>query len=246
MECSRCHRVWHVGGPQCPTCGEPAIVESRSESEEVSAPPGASPQGEEGSERPPVRFSRRDFIIGAVAGGAAATVAVLLPVTLIGDGDGDEPPGDGPGAAAEPAVVLTTYPRQRIGSLSELKQGQPLDFEFPLQGQPNFVVKLGEPAKGGLGPDGDIVAFSYLCAHMGCPLIGQYKDEHKILGPCPCHFTTYDLRNNGMVVLGQATQNLPQISLAVEDDDVYATGMMGLVYGFRDNLRDAEPVEATS
>jgi arsenite oxidase small subunit len=243
MECSRCHRIWHVGEPQCPTCGSPAIEALQPKGE--LPPQEASARNEDGQEGARLRFSRRDFIIGAVAGGAAATVAVLVPVTLIGDGDGDEPPGEGP-AASEPAVVLTTFPRQRIGSLSALKQGQPLDFEFPLQGQPNFLVKLGEPAKGGVGPDGDIVAFSYLCAHMGCPLIGQYKDEHKILGPCTCHFTTYDLRNNGMVVLGQATQSLAQISLAVEDDDVYATGVIGLVYGFRDNLLDAEPVEATS
>ena len=70
------------------------------------------------------------------------------------------------------------------------------------------------------------------------------QGEHKILGPCPCHFTTFDLRNNGMVVLGQATQNLPQVTLAVEGDDIYATGLMGLIYGFRDNLLDAQPVEA--
>ena len=143
-----------------------------------------------------------------------------------------------------PVVVLMTYPRLRIASLSQLQQGQPVDFEYPLQGQPNFLIKLGAPASGGVGPDGDIVAFSYICTHMGCPLIGQYKDEHKILGPCPCHFTTFDLRNNGMVVLGQATQNLPQVTLAVEGDDIYATGLMGLIYGFRDNLLDAQPVEA--
>lgn len=244
MECSKCHRVWHVGGPQCPTCGAPANVESRSESEEVSAPPAASPQPQPAEERRPRGFSRREFIIGAIAGGAAATVAVLLPVTLIGDGD--EEPGGGPMRIDGPGVVLVTYPRQRVASLSQLKQGEPVDFEYPLQGQQNFLVKLGEPAQGGVGPDSDIVAFSSICTHMGCPLTGQYKDEHKILGPCPCHFTTFDLRHNGMVVLGQATQNLPQITLAIEDDAVYATGTMGLIYGFRDNLLDAEPVEALS
>ena len=142
-----------------------------------------------------------------------------------------------------PGVVLVTYPRQRVASLSNIRQGEPVDFTYPLQGQQNFLVKLGEPAQGGVGPDSDIVAFSSICTHMGCPLTGQYKDEHKIIGPCPCHFTTFDLRISGMVVLGQATENLPQITLAIEDDDVYATGTMGLIYGFRDNLLDAEPVE---
>ncbi len=243
MECSSCHRIWHVGGPQCPSCGAPAIEESRPGPEEVSQPSSASPQPQPAEECRRRGFSRREFIIGAIAGGAAATVAVLLPVALIGDGD--EEPGGGQ-AGDGPGVVLVTYPRQRIASLADLKQGEPVDFEYPLQGQQSFLVKLGEPAQGGAGPDGDIVAFSYLCTHMGCPLIGQYKDQHKIIGPCPCHFTTYDLRKNGMVVLGQATENLPQITLAVEDDDVYATGSVGLIYGFRNSLLDAEPVEAPS
>ncbi len=241
MECSRCHRIWHVGEPQCPTCGSPAIEESRREPEEASPAAGASPQPEPDAGRATLRFGRREFIIGAIAGGAAATVVILLPVALTDDGD-EGSSASLPGAD-DTGVVLMTYPRRRIASLSDLKRGEPLDFEFPLQGQQAFLVKLGASAKGGLGPDGDIVAFSYLCAHMGCPLVGQYKDEHKILGPCTCHFTTYDLRNNGMVVLGQATQNLPQITLAIEDDDIYATGTMGLIYGFRDNLLDAEPVE---
>ena len=244
MQCSKCQRVWHVGGPQCPTCGAPAIEESGPSSQEVSQPPGAGQQPELATAGRGRGFSRREFIIGAIAGGAAATVAVLLPVTLIGDGD--EAPGEGPARVDGPGAVLVTYPRQRIASVSNLKQGEPVDFEYPLQGQQNFLVKLGVPAQGGSGPDGDIVSFSYRCTHMGCPLVGLYKDEHKILGPCTCHFTTFDLTKNGMVVLGQATQNLTQITLAIEDDDVYATGTMGLIYGFRDNLRDAEPVEVAS
>ncbi len=242
MECSRCHRVWHVGEPQCPTCGFPAIEALQPKGE--VPPQEASAGDEDGQVGTRLRLSRRDFIIGVIAGGAAASVAVLLPVTPIADGD--EGPGGGPMRIDGPGVVLVTYPRQRIARLSDLKQGEPVDFEYPLQGQQNLLVNLGEPAQGGVGPDSDIVAFSSICTHMGCPLTGQYKDEHKILGPCPCHFTTFDLRHNGMVVLGQATQNLPQITLAVEDGDIYATGMMGLVYGFRENLADAVPVEAGS
>ncbi len=242
MECSRCHRIWHVGEPQCPTCGSPAIEALQPKGE--LPPQEASAGDEDGQEGTRLRFSRREFIIGAIAGGAAATVVILPPVALTDDGD--EGPGDGPPRIDGPGVVLVTYSRQRIASLSDLKQGEPVDFEYPLQGQQSLLVKLGVPAQGGVGPDGDIVGFSYLCTHMGCPLVGLYKDEHKILGPCTCHFTTFDLTKNGMVVLGQATQNLTQITLAIEDDDIYATGTMGLIYGFRDNLLDAEPVEALS
>jgi arsenite oxidase small subunit len=192
------------------------------------------------------RFSRRDFIIGAIAGGAAATIAVIVPVALI-DGDGGSTVIEPTPAGGTPsAVVLGTYPRQKVASLSRLKVGEPIDFDYPLEGQQNFLIKLGDAAAGGLGPDGDVVAFSYLCTHMGCPLVGLYKDQHKVLGPCTCHYSTFDLRHHGMVVLGQATQNLPQVTLSLDGDDIYATGIMGLIYGFSDNLAGAAPAEVTA
>ena len=79
---------------------------------------------------------------------------------------------------------------------------------------------------------------------MGC-VLDQYMPEHNALGPCPCHFSTFDLANNGMVTLGQATQNLPQVLLSVEDDDIYATGVIRLVYGYADTLQGAPMVEVS-
>ena len=236
MECSQCSRIWHAGGPECPTCGAPAIVA------------GTTQEGQEPEERKPTTFSRRDLIIGAVVGGAAASVAILLPVGLTewtGDGDGGAAVAD-PTNGGQPAVVLATFERQKIASLSDLSPGEPFDFSYPLEGQTNFVVKLGAPATGGVGEESDIVAFSYKCTHMGCPLVGLYKQEHKILGPCACHFSTFDLTRNGVVVLGQATENLPQITLETDGDDLYATGVMGLIYGYRNNVLDGQRVEATA
>ena len=63
-----------------------------------------------------------------------------------------------------------------------------------------------------------------------------------MLGPCPCHFSRFDLSKNGSLILGQATQSLPQILLEVEKEEIYATGVMGLVYGFWDNLEDGTPL----
>ena len=106
-------------------------------------------------------------------------------------------------------------------------------------------VKLGEPVAVGSGPDGDIVAYSALCTHMGC-VVSEYQPEHRALGPCPCHFSTFDLANNGMVVLGQATQNLPQVLLSVEGEDVFATGVVRLVYGYANTLEGGQLVEVSS
>jgi arsenite oxidase small subunit len=143
-----------------------------------------------------VGVSRREFLYAGGAAGAGAALFVFLPKMF--KPDGTEVPG----------AVVGLYPQIEVAKLSELQEGVPVFFDYPQVGQANILVKMGEPVNGGVGPDGDIVAFSRICTHMGCP-IGEYKHDHKILGPCPCHFTTFDLIHGGMVTLGQATQNLP-------------------------------------
>ncbi len=126
-------------------------------------------------------------------------------------------------------------PEVKVGSISQLAEGELLDFRYPLREQSNFLVKLGVQANGGVGPSRDIVAFSYLCSHMGCPLQGLYNREHKMLGPCPCHYSRFDLSKGGILILGQATQSLPQIVLETKGEDIYAIGVTGLVYGYQKN-----------
>jgi arsenite oxidase small subunit len=136
------------------------------------------------------------------------------------------------------ALKVATYPRRRIGRVSQLKADQPVSFQYPWKDvySTNMLVKLGVPAGGGIGPDQDIVAFSTLCTHMGGPLAGQYRGRYKVLGPCPFHLTTFDLTKHGMVVAGQATESLPQIVLETKGDEIWATGVMGLIYGYHSNL----------
>ena len=141
-------------------------------------------------------------------------------------------------ADVSPGVQRLTdaYPEIMVGKVSELADGELVDFRYPLEEQTNFLVKLGVSANGGVGPAGDIVAFSYLCSHMGCPLTGLYNKEHKMLGPCPCHYSRFDLAKGGILILGQATQSLPQIVLETRGDDIYATGVTGLLYGYQNNV----------
>jgi arsenite oxidase small subunit len=48
--------------------------------------------------------------------------------------------------------------------------------------------------------------------------------------------TTFDLTKHGMVAAGQATESLPQIVLETNGDDIWATGVMGLIFGYHSNL----------
>lgn len=164
-------------------------------------------------------MSRRELLLGA---GAAATVITLAGL-----------PGEA--LAQKWQALKVDYPRKKIGTLSALKKGVPVEFDYPYAKVSNMLVKLGVPAGGGTGPGNDIVAFNQLCTHMGASIAGTYKDQHQALGPCPLHLTTFDLTRHGMVISGHATESLPQIVLETQGDDIYAVGVMGLLYGHGSN-----------
>lgn len=185
-------------------------------------------------------LSRREFLAWGVATGAVAASGVVIPVALLAEDETETPPGEEP--PTTPAVV-TIYPRVPVAAVSQLSAHSVVDFQYPTESVPASLFKLDRPAAGGVGPDDDIVAYTTLCTHMGCPLAGGYNADHGVLGPCGCHFTTFDLTKRGQVVIGQATEDLPQILLEVEGDDIFAVGTMGIAYGFRDNLADAVVVE---
>lgn len=132
---------------------------------------------------------------------------------------------------------LARHPRRVVARLSELEVGKALTFQYPVEHPAATVslLKLGRPAGGGVGPDADVVAFSIYCTHQGGPLAGLFRADPPVVGPCPMHWTTFDLTRHGMVVSGHATSALPQILLETEGDQIVATGVMGLLYGAHDN-----------
>ena len=86
----------------------------------------------------------------------------------------------------------------------------------------------------GAGPDGDVVGFSTLCPHKGFPL--RYAAGETAFD-CPGHYSRFDAENGGMQIWGQATQNLPQFQLTIDDKgDIYASGVDELIYGRLSNV----------
>ena len=87
--------------------------------------------------------------------------------------------------------VIRTYPRKRIASSSEIPERTPVVFSYPDDDHANMLIKIGQPASDGVGPDRDIAAFSSVCPHMGCPFDEtRYSPERSsTLGPCVCHST---------------------------------------------------------
>lgn len=126
--------------------------------------------------------------------------------------------------------------------MKDLESNIPFYFKYPFDNDSynSFLVKLDEVAAGGVGKEKDIVAYNQYCTHMGRSLKGTYKKIHKIMGACPQHLTTFDLTRHGMVVSGHATTSLPQIILKVDNGEIYAVGISGLIYGQYENIFGGE------
>jgi ubiquinol-cytochrome c reductase iron-sulfur subunit len=60
----------------------------------------------------------------------------------------------------------------------------------------------------------NIVAYSKICTHVGCPVALYEQTTHHIL--CPCHQSTFDAANGANVIFGPAARALPQLPLMVD------------------------------
>ena len=169
--------------------------------------------------------SRRNFLkatgIGSVAAVGSAATLMSEDVT-----------------AASTQVVGTTvlpYPTKAVGKASAMPINAPVAFNYPDADSPCVAIKMGEKTNGGVGPNGDIVAYSTLCTHMGCPV--NYDTQNRVF-KCPCHFSQFDSQNLGQMVCGQATENLPRITLNYDSksDAISAVAITGLIYGRAANI----------
>ncbi|MDR3475843.1 MAG: arsenate reductase (azurin) small subunit, partial [Devosia sp.] len=110
----------------------------------------------------------------------------------------------------------------------------PVNIAYPDNDSPGILLKLGVKVDGGVGPDGDVVAYSVLCPHKGYPL--AYSQSDRTLS-CPGHYSRFDVEKAGQEIWGHATQNLAQFVLRVDaKGDVYAEGVDELIYGRLSNV----------
>ena len=60
----------------------------------------------------------------------------------------------------------------------------------------------------------NIVAYSKICTHVGCPVALYEQTTHHIL--CPCHQSTFDAAKGAEVIFGPAARPLPQLPLTTD------------------------------
>ena len=86
-----------------------------------------------------------------------------------------------------------------------------------------------------------ILCYSKICTHVGCPISLWEQQTHHLL--CPCHQSTFDLGNSGVVVFGPAARALPQLPITVDAQGYLVarsdfTVPVGPSYFERDSSRD--------
>lgn len=167
-------------------------------------------------------ISRRNFLI--LGGGVAAGAASLTSGNLFAAE-----------AKADTGRATLPYPRQLIGKAHTIKPGALVSFTYPDKASPCALIKTGQAVPGGVGPDKDIVAYSTLCTHMGCPV---FYDKKTRTFKCPCHYSMFDPEKAGQMICGQATEDLPRIVLEYnhKDGTVTAVAVEGLIYGRQANV----------
>ncbi|MGA1974010.1 MAG: Rieske 2Fe-2S domain-containing protein [Conexivisphaerales archaeon] len=204
------------------------------------------------------KVSRRNFVVGVGAGAVVAAVAVAGAESLLKSKSttsvvtstvtGPTTTVTGPTTTVTSTVTGTAtstvaaggFPTVKVASLSGLSVNAPVAFNYPLADEPSVLVKLGQKAAGGVGPDGDIVAFSLVCQHLGCTPSSSFQyvalkasptcnSGYQAAGPlgyCCCHGSVYDFVNGGKVLSGPAPLPLPQVMLEVDSSgDIYAYAM---------------------
>ena len=91
---------------------------------------------------------------------------------------------------------------------------------------PGYAVKL---------PDGKVVAYSRICPHLGC-VFNFVKDPDEVAkhynyrpsGPvfaCPCHFSVYDIAQDGKVVSGPAPRPPYRFELKQSEGKIAIAGL---------------------
>ncbi len=66
------------------------------------------------------------------------------------------------------------------------------------------------------GMVGDLVAYSKICTHAGCPA-SLYEQQTNIL-LCPCHQSQFKITENARPIFGPATRRLPMLPLKLDEE----------------------------
>jgi ubiquinol-cytochrome c reductase iron-sulfur subunit len=122
-----------------------------------------------------------------------------------------------PADFAEPGSMITVIPEGYADDPDALAKAAVIIIKFA-DGQLNVpTVYNGGTLIGTMNWTVDnIVAYSKICTHVGCPVALYEQTTHHIL--CPCHQSTFQAAEGARVIFGPAPRPLPQLPMTVDSD----------------------------
>jgi ubiquinol-cytochrome c reductase iron-sulfur subunit len=120
-----------------------------------------------------------------------------------------------PGDFSSPGGMITVVPEGFQDNFNELAKAACIIIKFA----PGQVVytERSHPVDGFTVRNwtvDNIVCYSKICTHVGCPAALYEQTTHHIL--CPCHQSTFDAVRGAKVIFGPATRALPQLPMTVD------------------------------
>jgi thiosulfate dehydrogenase (quinone) large subunit len=155
------------------------------------------------------RSSRRNFLLGALTGGAGILALTWLWNALHifqASSDGGASTAVTPtsnasnGNGTTPAAGTTP-----IAQVSSVQNNSSVNFTIASNGDPGILVRLN---------DGKFVAYDATCTHAGCPV--DYDSGSQML-VCPCHGAAFDPAKAAAVVQGPASTPLTSAPIHIDN-----------------------------
>jgi ubiquinol-cytochrome c reductase iron-sulfur subunit len=171
-------------------------------------------------------IARRPFLfkmLGAVGG--VLGLATIFPLASLGPRGGDSnlkhtPWGKGTRAVTEDGTPIRPTDLPVNGILTVFPEGNMDDSLSPTLlinlGTANFEIPKARVGWNIPTETGNLVAFSKICTHAGCPASLYNVETHQLI--CPCHQSTFDVLEDAKPVFGPAPRSLPQLPLTVDQE----------------------------
>jgi nitrite reductase/ring-hydroxylating ferredoxin subunit len=103
-------------------------------------------------------------------------------------------------------------PIREIAKTKQLAVGQAMVFHYPDESEPCLLLRTAEQS---------FAAFSQKCTHLACAVV-PHQESGQL--HCPCHNGFFDAAS-GRLLAGPPRRPLPQITLRIDGERIYATGV---------------------
>ena len=123
-------------------------------------------------------------------------------------------------AVGQFCIAFQNWRRKRRGELpilkladkSEIPIGGAIVRMYPDESEPCLLIRTG---------DNEFLAYSQKCTHLACAVTPRLEENQL---HCPCHNGYFDM-TTGRPLAGPPRRPLPRITLRIQGDAVYATGV---------------------